>query len=112
MHPRAGVIGTGDRVLHFWPPDLSLPGIYGCPLPLGISHSPQYLMLPPPQLFLPTPLPFSLAEEVGEALEQALKESGGPGKPFFWPCDVTSEQDIQVGWAWGGVGERSLKRKQ
>ncbi|XP_019344419.1 17-beta-hydroxysteroid dehydrogenase 14 isoform X4 [Alligator mississippiensis] len=35
-------------------------------------------------------------EEVGEALEQALKESGGPGKPFFWPCDVTSEQDIQA----------------
>ncbi|XP_038237756.1 17-beta-hydroxysteroid dehydrogenase 14 isoform X2 [Dermochelys coriacea] len=32
----------------------------------------------------------------GRALEQALRESGGPGEPHFQPCDITSEQDIQT----------------
>ncbi|CAM5173587.1 unnamed protein product [Eretmochelys imbricata] len=32
----------------------------------------------------------------GRALEQALRESGGPGEPHFQPCDITSEQDIQA----------------
>nr|XP_023968880.1 17-beta-hydroxysteroid dehydrogenase 14 isoform X1 [Chrysemys picta bellii] len=32
----------------------------------------------------------------GRALEQALRDSGGPGDPHFQPCDVTSERDIQA----------------
>lgn len=32
----------------------------------------------------------------GRALEQALRDSGGPGEPHFQPCDVTSERDIQA----------------
>ncbi|XP_029770063.1 17-beta-hydroxysteroid dehydrogenase 14, partial [Terrapene carolina triunguis] len=32
----------------------------------------------------------------GRALEQALRDSGGPGDPYFQPCDVTSEREIQL----------------
>ncbi|XP_074793921.1 L-fucose dehydrogenase-like isoform X2 [Natator depressus] len=32
----------------------------------------------------------------GRALEQVLRELGGPGEPHFQPCDITSEQDIQA----------------
>uniref|UniRef100_A0A8C8SU76 Hydroxysteroid 17-beta dehydrogenase 14 n=1 Tax=Pelusios castaneus TaxID=367368 RepID=A0A8C8SU76_9SAUR len=35
-------------------------------------------------------------EAAGRELEQALRESGGPGVPHFQPCDVTCEQDIQA----------------